>query len=386
MLDIRAFALTLLPLLVASQVVLWVNWRIHQRMHGPVYWVAGATIRFFGMAIIAMNVNLPGVLGNVLASFLVVIADYVSLYGLCVFAGRPAYRRTTAVVLSLVFVGLCYYTYVESSPYLRVGVMVFGHIVSIFLLVLVQVRIARQDGIGGILILAISSFWEIFLGPLLILMMFLSSGGRIDLAASMEWVQPMSATAMLGILQTFGFTLLTANRTQRELRQMALLDTLTGVPNRRAFETTMKRSVQAAKRNGTSLGLAVIDLDRFKEANDNYGHAAGDALLRHVATTISSTLRDSDFFARIGGEEFALVVEDTTMEALSEVAERFRLAVEMTPLHRVNDTKLSCTLSAGIALSAPGTADFNSLYAAADAALYRAKIGGRNRVEIAHNV
>jgi len=381
MFEIQTFAFTLLPLLVASMVVLVVNWRIHPKMPGPAYWAAGAASRLIGVSLIAIGAPLPHLFSDVLGHFLLAFGDFLAVGGLSLFANRPPYRRTSIVTLLLVFIGLCYFTYVAPDPFHRVIVLIAGHVVSIFLLALLQLRIVRQEGIGGIFILALSSFWEVFLGPFLLLMMYLASG-NVDIEVAMGWVQPMSATAMLGILQTFGYTLLTASRTRRELRDMALLDTLTGVPNRRAFDSAMKRAVEAARRSGTRLGLALVDIDLFKRVNDTYGHTVGDAVLRHVAATVSSTLRDSDFFARIGGEEFALVVADTSAEALSEVAERFRQAVETTPLHRANAAPLGCTLSAGLALSAPGQVDADQLYAVADAALYRAKAGGRNRVEM----
>ncbi len=385
MFEIQTFAFTLLPLLVAALIVLLVNWRIHKKMRGPGYWAAGAASRLIGIAMIAIGDPLPVAMSSVAGYFLMVVGDFLTVRGLSQFANRPPYRRTTVVVALLTFVGLCYFTYVTPDPYARVITLVAGHVVSILLLTLLQLHIVRKEGISGVVILALSSFWEVFLGPLLLLMMYRASVD-VEIEAAMGWigwVQPMSATAMIGILQTFGFMLLAANRTQRELRDMALLDTLTGMPNRRAFDAAMKRAVEATKRDGTRLGLAVIDIDFFKRVNDTHGHGVGDAMLRHVAATVSSTLRDSDFFARVGGEEFALIVQDANLESLTEVAERFRHAVETLPLQRVNDTSLSCTLSAGIALSEPGRVDATQLYAYADAALYRAKGNGRNRVELA---
>ncbi|MBP9714241.1 MAG: GGDEF domain-containing protein [Sterolibacterium sp.] len=385
MFEIQTFAYTLLPLLLASLIVLLFNWRIHRKMRGTGSWAAGAASRLAGVALIAIDDTLPLFLSSFIGYFLVVFGDFLSVRGLSLFAGRPPSRRITLAVLFATLVSLGYFTYVEPAPYLRVIVLVAGHVISVLLLATLQVRIIRQEGMGGVAVLVLSSFWEIILGPLLLLAMHMVSS-NVEIEAELGWVswaQPMGAMAMMGILQTFGFILLAANRTERELRDMALLDTLTGIPNRRAFDAAMKRAVEATKRNHTRLGLAVVDIDFFKRVNDTYGHGVGDELLRHVAITISATLRDSDFFARIGGEEFALIVEDSTPEALLEVAERFRLAVETLPLQRTQETPLACTLSAGIALSEPGRADASRLYVAADAALYRAKGNGRNRVELA---
>lgn len=389
MFEIQTFALTLLPLLLASLTVLLVNWRIHARMRGPGYWAAGAAGRLAGAALIAVGSPLPEFLTSVAGYWLILAGDFLALKGLCLFAARPFYKRTTAIVLAGVFLGISYFTYVRPEPYGPIILLVAGHAVSIFLLVFLQWRL-RHEGFGGILILALSSFWEIFLSPMLLWVMHQATND-VDFEVMLSnmgwgWVQPMSAMAMIGILQTFGFMLLAANRTQRELRDMALLDTLTGMPNRRSFDSTVKRAVEATKRNGSRLGLAVIDIDFFKKVNDTYGHGVGDELLRHVARTISGTLRDSDFFARIGGEEFALLVQDTTPGSLTEIVERFRQAVESMPLTRSGEPPLGCTISAGLALSRPGCdpdcINATQLYAQADAALYRAKGNGRNRVEM----
>ncbi|MBV2194818.1 MAG: GGDEF domain-containing protein [Azonexus sp.] len=385
MFEIRIFALTLLPLLAASLIVLLVNWRIHKNMRGPAHWAAGAASRMLGIGMIAIGAPLPVMLVSVAGYFLVVLGDFLAVHGLSQFAGLPPFRRTSLITLALVLAGLGYFAYAMPDTYIGVIILVAGHVTAILLLAMLQLHIVRQEGLSGVLVLALSSFWEIFLGPLLLLVIYLASKDvEIEAALGwMNWVQPMGAMAMIGILQTFGFMLLAANRTQRELRDMALLDTLTGIPNRRAFDAAMRRAVETARRHNTRLGLAVIDIDFFKRVNDTYGHAVGDALLRHVAATISSTLRDSDFFARVGGEEFALIVEDATLETLSEVAERFRLAVETHALPRANGAALSCTLSAGLALSSPGHVDATRLYSLADQALYQAKRNGRNRIEVA---
>lgn len=385
MFDIQIFAFTLLPLLAASLVVLLVNWRIHKNMRGPAYWAAGAASRLLGIGMIAIGAPLPVWLVDVAGYFLVVLGDFLAVHGLSQFAGRPPFRWISLLSLTLVLAGLGYFAWGMPDSYIGVIILVAGHVTAILLLVVRQINIIRQDGFSGVLVLALSSFWEIFLAPLLLLAIYLASKD-VEIEAALGWVswlQPMGAIAMIGILQTFGFMLLAANRTQRELRDMALLDTLTGIPNRRAFDAAMRRAVEAAKRNNTRLGLAVIDIDFFKRVNDTYGHAVGDMLLRHVATTIASTLRDSDFFARVGGEEFALIVEDTTLDTLHDVAERFRLAVEAQPLVQGNNPPLHCTLSAGMALSTPGHVDATRLYSQADQALYEAKRNGRNRIEVA---
>jgi diguanylate cyclase (GGDEF)-like protein len=126
----------------------------------------------------------------------------------------------------------------------------------------------------------------------------------------------------------------------------------------------------------------MLDLDHFKHLNDTFGHVAGDAALRHLAVILHRALRDTDVPARIGGEEFALWLPDTPTEASLEVADRVRAAVEQTPV-AWHGRSIPFTCSIGVATYPGSTPEKQNLYATADAALYRAKQAGRNRVEVA---
>jgi diguanylate cyclase (GGDEF)-like protein len=156
----------------------------------------------------------------------------------------------------------------------------------------------------------------------------------------------------------------------------ARTDELTGLPNRRGLQESM------AVWRGAQAALLILDLDHFKQVNDTFGHVAGDAALKHVALVLLRTLRDADVAARIGGEEFALWLPDTPAAAGLEVAERVRAAVGGTPLPW-QGRPIALTCSIGLATMPDSTPERANLYPTADAALYRAKQGGRNRVEIA---
>jgi diguanylate cyclase (GGDEF)-like protein len=159
-----------------------------------------------------------------------------------------------------------------------------------------------------------------------------------------------------------------------ELR--AQTDELTGLGNRRALERVMQ-----AEQAGECV-LALLDLDHFKKLNDSFGHTAGDAMLRHVARVLRATLREQDLAARVGGEEFALWLPTTSLATGREVAERVRGAIGGSRLYWAG-ADLAITGSLGLAGKPETTGQAANLYSAADAALYRAKEGGRNRVEVA---
>ena len=175
---------------------------------------------------------------------------------------------------------------------------------------------------------------------------------------------------------------LAAARAVHEAEQRAVRDPLTSLCNRREFDRVTGTFRPATAKQPEPASLVYADLDRFKHLNDTLGHAAGDAALRHVATVLQAQLRDGDLVARIGGEEFAIWLPRTPLKEALEVAERVRRSVEGTAWHW-NGTAYRITTSCGVASYPEGVGDPDNLRSAADAALYRAKQAGRNRVEIA---
>jgi diguanylate cyclase len=170
-------------------------------------------------------------------------------------------------------------------------------------------------------------------------------------------------------------------RALAEARREATTDMLTGLPNRRAFDEQLRRAAGQAMRSGEPLALLIADIDRFKAINDTWGHPVGDAVLRRVAQTIQACLTDPGQAARLGGEEFSALLPGTPLEAARQMAERIRLAVsEKSFSVRSTGKELGAvTISIGVALYHPGES-LPCFVERADAALYRAKQAGRNRV------
>lgn len=165
-----------------------------------------------------------------------------------------------------------------------------------------------------------------------------------------------------------------------EQRQKALVDPLTGLPNRAAWSERLEHEVVQWQQHGNSLLLAMLDLDHFKRINDNYGHLAGDRVLKLIASVLRKRLRGGDFIARFGGEEFVLLVPDTPLAAGAKLAEALRLAIEACPFHFKGEP-VTVTVSVGMTAFKPGEHS-DSVLKRADQALYRAKNAGRNRVEL----
>ncbi|AIG04029.1 diguanylate cyclase [Pseudomonas fluorescens] len=164
-------------------------------------------------------------------------------------------------------------------------------------------------------------------------------------------------------------------------RQKALIDPLTGLPNRAAWNERLEYEVNAWHQQGNSLSLAMLDLDHFKRINDSYGHLAGDKVLKIIANVLSKRLRPTDFIARFGGEEFVLLMPDSALGDALELGERLRAAIEACPFHFKGE-RVTITMSIGMAQFQPGERSDLALKRA-DEALYRAKAAGRNQVQAA---
>lgn len=166
-----------------------------------------------------------------------------------------------------------------------------------------------------------------------------------------------------------------------EHRQRALRDVLTQLPNREAYQQHLAQEFERWQRYQCPLVVVVCDIDHFKSINDNYGHQAGDKVLRIIAKSLASRLRKTDFIARYGGEEFVILMPETQQPQAVKVIDSVREAIASCPFH-FKERPVSITLSFGIS-ECRAEDEPEHLFARADAALYKAKENGRNRVEVA---
>jgi two-component system cell cycle response regulator len=168
-------------------------------------------------------------------------------------------------------------------------------------------------------------------------------------------------------------------RRNAELEEVARIDPLTGIYNRRHLNDQLAVLSKASRRQGTPLALILFDVDHFKRVNDTFGHSVGDRALRECAGRISDATRAPGLVGRWGGEEFIVILADTTLEASHIVAERIRRSIGDTPVS-VGDLLLTLTVSGGCAAAHDG--DVDALIYRADAAMYRAKSSGRDRIVV----
>jgi diguanylate cyclase (GGDEF)-like protein len=191
------------------------------------------------------------------------------------------------------------------------------------------------------------------------------------------------ARALTAHLEEFAKVVALAIKTP-DLYTRAVEDALTKLATKRHFRSQLELHTGLARRHGDPLGLIMVDIDHFKKINDTYGHLTGDLILRGVAEVIQQNLRRTDEAAysayRYGGEEMSVILPKTEMERAADVAERLRRQIEARRFEGANGETIRVTASLGVATLAPEMAALDDLVAAADAALYAAKEGGRNRV------
>jgi len=171
--------------------------------------------------------------------------------------------------------------------------------------------------------------------------------------------------------------------TNVKLHILATTDSLTGIKNRRSFFESSEPMMPYIKREGQQLAILAIDIDKFKAINDTYGHIKGDEALILVTKTISQTLRKSDIFGRLGGEEFAVTLPNTSLDGATFVAEKMREAIENLNFKSNDSSHIKITISIGITSMTQNDENLEDMLVRADEALYKAKGNGRNQVCVA---
>jgi diguanylate cyclase (GGDEF)-like protein/PAS domain S-box-containing protein len=225
-----------------------------------------------------------------------------------------------------------------------------------------QVDLARRDG------------WHI------------DEGWRRRKDGSRYWCQSLVSALEEKTGEVTGFSVVLRDVTERkstgdEIRRLLITDQLTGVSNRARFFELAEAEFARWKRFRQPLSALMVDIDHFKRVNDTYGHAAGDEVLKQVAISLQTGLRSIDVIGRLGGEEFAILLPSIDLQGAEMVADRLRRAVAgLSPV--ADGTAIPVTVSLGVAEIASDAREFDSLLKAADAALYGAKQGGRNKVVV----
>lgn len=342
------------------------------------------------------------------------LPDYLVMGGSKAFWALATYRGATAVALLAAAFALRTRPHLAPQGRLAMGLELAGF--PFFFLYLLLRPELRATTIGMIMVVNLSLF--IFVPGRVALGAWVAAGGIAGTVATLLFMgfggeNLPGLVMLLSLPAVVGF--ISANRLQRiqrqefvvrtrlqqtnaalqeeiarsaelqaELLRQATTDPLTGLPNRREFERCFARDAARADRDASPLCVAVFDLDHFKSINDQYGHGAGDEVLRRVAQLARDCFRSVDSVGRIGGEEFAVLLPGATAQDAAAVAQRFVDRLGGTRVER-GDFAIRVTATVGVAERLPGESTLDTLLQRADAALYEGKHAGRNCVVLARH-
>lgn len=352
-----------------------------------VQWAGFAFLQGLAFVVYLNMGRWPDIHGHAVSNLLLVAALVLQVRGLQVITGKPPAEH--ALLALLVFGALIQWVWIShehsawrmaATSLLASGLCGFA---AVAMLQCIRHESAHAPRVLGAFLCAPSAIAS---GLLVIRAIFvLQHPERV--------IREDSLNQSLGVLGSMGWLFFSVGmslalagvvlyKLQRKLSQAATHDALTGLPNRRAADDFMAHEALLAQRRGAPLSALMVDIDFFKRVNDQHGHAAGDHVLQTLAQLLKRRARASDLVARWGGEEFLVLLPDTSPEGAQQVGEQLRLAVQEAPF-RWQDTAIPVTVSIGAAAWSSGPFHANALIASADGALYQAKSNGRNRVCVA---
>ena len=359
----------------AAAMLLLLSWFQRRDLTALGVWGFAFAVGAVAVALIGARGHIPDVLSIILANTLLALAYGMMWSGARLFEKRHAFV-VESMLGALVWLIAMLVPSLYGWPEARASIMMTIAI-SYTLLTAWELWRSRGD--------KLHSRWPAIA---LLLMHAAALPTRVTLVGEWARAQPhhtslivfvLFESMLLAVAGAYLFGSLVRERVAAHYEHAASTDPLTGVANRRAFLHQGARLVQRAATEGRQVSLLLFDLDRFKSINDEYGHAAGDSVLRSFCTVAAAQLRPADLFARIGGEEFACLLIDVGAKDARNIAERVRFAFE-AEVQQGGEQGFGATVSAGLAVSAAEYSDLPSLMISADRALYRAKKSGRNRV------
>ncbi|WP_349261098.1 GGDEF domain-containing protein [Povalibacter sp.] len=347
--------------------------------NATLYWVAWATLSAFTWVILSMNIEEPSLLAMLAGSIAVISLQR----GIRAFIGRPPPDRAhIAFLLVSVAVGASSLSSGETPLHAAAN---FGVLASLYLYIAFDLyRYARdQLRFDWPIVLAL----PVALGSLVFGMRMVRALVEPESVASQmaadSFMNVRAAMIYVALVLSLHTTLmvLVVARLVGELRRLSRHDGLTGLLNRRAMEELLEAQVRGSRGDKESFALMMIDLDHFKRINDQHGHPVGDLALKHVAALLSAAMPGSAALARFGGEEFMVLLSEAMPTQAGQLAERLRDQLTSNPLLQ-GSTSIPLSMSIGVSHWRGGTDDIAQLLLRADAALFQAKVQGRNRVVI----
>lgn len=346
-----------------------------QSVPGLRQWANASWLVFVTALLFGLRGMVPAVVSVTLANGLLLATLVVMLKGTCHYTGHTQPWRRWWLLCGVSLLGLAWYTHVDDSFRGRV-VWVVG---TLGLLVGAQARLfflhpARSLGVRFVRVV-LTTMALIFALRWWHAVLFDQGAGQLYGNSLVQSVYMASYTFVL-LLIMVGYVLLASERMREAFEYQASHDPLTGVYNRRELLERLAQELARSRRYQTPFSVLALDLDHFKQVNDTHGHQVGDEVLKLFVRRVTATLRPTDLLGRMGGEEFLVVLPQADAAAAQATAQRLLPAVAQTSILPM------CTVSIGVTQWQHDDGTVDALLARADAALYRAKAQGRNRVEL----
>jgi len=355
-----------------------------RRREGLSHWAAGLLINALGHMLILLRGQIPDLLSIVGGNLLLTCVLVVMIAAIYRFQGRPQPWPLLAAT-PLLAMG-CVVVFVDNYP---ARVVVMGLVIglqAVWALVAALEHRHSTVGRGQWLLVAGLGTEALVLGGRAVLALSANEAATSILQSSTLQTLTFMSTFAVVLVSSMGFVFMSRDRADESNRVMAALDPLTGVANRRSLIAALDRDVARAVRMREPIALMMVDIDHFKDVNDQYGHPAGDQVLCNVVQVLRQRVRAQDLVGRYGGEEFMVVLPDTGLAGAEQLARELCKAVEVSrcQVEGLEGQGISVTVSIGLFGGRLESGDsWDMLIAAADRALYQAKENGRNRVEVA---
>ena len=369
----------------ANGIVLWLVYRdlpMELRL-SAVYWLIGTLLIALGCATFAFGGFLPRTVMLTSANGFFVFGLTAYLRSLQEFDDE---RTRLIEVVPAIVATACVLFFSSVYPSFGIRVVVVSIVWIWLMAACVRVLVAGlRDDRSFSRRMLVALFVCVLVYTIVRLLLYLGQNPSADFAVETgsSWINLASPLIMtvLPIVGTTAFALMCSDQLRRQLEKTASTDYLTGLPNRRALVDHGSEMFGRARASRSMLAVAVLDVDFFKAINDTYGHTAGDLALSHLSRRLRAATRKNDIVARSGGEEFVVLMEGLSREEGAAAVERLLLAVKDTAFNLAG-TKISITLSGGVAAYRADDTSFDDILRRADDSLYLAKARGRNRVEI----
>jgi len=347
------------------------------------YWTASAFAVVIGAAAAMLILAVDSLLPLLAGGTVIIFSTCLGAMGIRRFYGEPIDWRGTIMITGLACLGMGFFLYVYDSATMRIAIYSLAQ--SLPLALTLKLLLSSQNGPinPGARLAGVIAMITIGINAFRVVGKLLQIGGDFSFV---HFNGPQSVMILLlmflSMAWNFGFLLMAMDRLRNEVADLALMDDLTGVGNRRHLLQRLSEECARSERSGEPFALLVIDLDGFKAINDTYGHAAGDACLQHFALMAQTRLRPGDLLARTGGDEFCVVLPALSLREGAVIARRI-IEICRADAAACAGHDIPLAVSIGVAQWTRDVGVFpDRLVAAADHALYVAKKDGKNRAAV----